>query len=302
MTNATDWDAKTKGALKDLGLPSKWGDAHRATVDDALVVTTSERAQGARMCVNMAAAHIPEFVKSAGNYKNAYDLDAQAPIVGAKTNKASTTRQVVDSLLPLPAGQTPQNTYFGAVETTGCGVRFYGDFCLVLSRSAVPDDTVILDRNSYDLVRSPLDAWRTTPGSKVAAVEQGNARGKAAAKALAGEFAKDLTSMVMIGLAERGRLTTRRLTIGQVSDVILEDEDYIEVLKAGSFTISHIDEVRTSAAEAAAESLIGDRLQHGPPPNFAETLWRSQRRRASSALGRANRAVRVVTSGGRVRA
>jgi hypothetical protein len=180
-------------------------------------------------------------------------------------------------------------------------VRFYGDFCLVLCRSSVPGDTVILDRNSYDLVRPPLNSWRAAPESKVTIGEAGDNNGTLEAGKLAGRLMKDLTSMVMIGLARRGELTTRRLTIGQLSDSVLDDEDYIEVLKGSSFTIEEIDEVRTSSAEAAAESLIGDHLHRGPPPGFSELLWRSQRRRASSALRRADRPVRVVTTAGRVR-
>jgi hypothetical protein len=301
VSNTSNWSLNENTQLSEVTLTEEWRLAHRTVVADALAVSTTERAQGARMCVNMAAAHVPEFVQRGGSYKNAYDLDKEARIVGAPSNVLSETRRVVDSLLPLPATQTAESTYFGAVETTGCGVRFYGDFCLVLCRTSVPGDTVILDRNSYDLVRPPLNSWRAEPKSKVTARELQNKSGIVEAQKLAGEFTKDLPSMVMVNLAKRGRLGDRRLTIGQLSDCVLDDEDYIEVLKANTFTIEDIDDVRTSAAEAAAESLIGDHLNRGPPPNFAELLWRSQRRRAASVLRLAARSVRIVTTSGRVR-
>src|SRR4029079_16002742 len=65
------------------------------------------------------------------------------------------TRLGVDEALAKLTAGPKESIYFGAVELNGTGVRFYGDLCLILAPQNVPQTTVILESNSYDLVRPP---------------------------------------------------------------------------------------------------------------------------------------------------
>ena len=114
---------------------------------------------GARMVVNISSAHVPSFCLANRNqdpkpYKNGYDLGHfHVGVVGSSSEPR--LRETVDAALPLN-GVSPKDIYFGALELTGAGIRFYGDVCLVLSREEVTAKTVILDRNSFDLITPPL--------------------------------------------------------------------------------------------------------------------------------------------------
>ena len=96
-------------------------------------------------------------------------------------------------------------------------------------------------------------------------------------------------------------VSVRRLTTGQISDLILDDEDYLEVLKIGSFDAVSLPEAGVSAAEAAAEGQNGDRLRLGSCPSLVELQWRKHRRAAVKALQGRGIRTRVVTTSGRTR-
>jgi hypothetical protein len=89
--------------------------------------------------------------------------------------------------------------------------------------------------------------------------------------------------------------------VGQISNAVLNDEDYVEVLRSRSFTVNDIAEVRTSATDAARESAIADRALHGPVPGALELLWRRRRLEAEQAMMDEGLTVRVVTASGRIR-
>lgn len=96
-------------------------------------------------------------------------------------------------------------------------------------------------------------------------------------------------------------LRTRRYTTGQISEIVRDDEDYMEVLKIGSFGADKLQEARFSAGEAAHDALTGDRLRARPAPRLESLMWRNRRRRAEEALRRRGIRVRVVTTSGRTR-
>jgi hypothetical protein len=252
---------------------------------------------GARMCVNIAAVHIPSFCDDslAGRkpaYRNAYDLAKQNP-----ARRVSKRRTRVDNALPLPSGQKPEDTYFGAVELTGAGIRFYGDFALILQPKEVPQATAILDRNSFELLRPPLVdevTRRARSASYPAAMKQ-------VAAELGGDWSADLVAMMGLKLFDSLQPRTRGVTAGMIASRVIEDEDYVEILKRGSFSAQDLQEARVTAADAGTEARIGDHLRHGPTPSISELLWRSQRRRAVSALQRAAVGTRTITTPGRVR-
>jgi hypothetical protein len=72
-------------------------------------------------------------------------------------------------------------------------------------------------------------------------------------KALAGSFKDDLKTMGAIKVLTTTGARDRRLSTGQISNCVLDDEDYIEILKIGSFNLDGVEEARLSAAEAALE-------------------------------------------------
>lgn len=251
-------------------------------------------AAGARVVVNIPAAHVPDFCaaslrKDPKPYLNTYDLAPPDPPMSGK-------RQQVDAALPLPAGQTPKDTYFGAVELNGCGVRFYGDITLVLRPAVIEATTVILDRNSYDVIRAPASQRIGARPDH----EQAQARQEVLAS-WSGEWRRDLATMATVMLMRALGSTQRRWTTGQISQSLCKDEDYIEVLKKGSFGAGDLQEARVSAADAAHDALVASRMARLPLPRLESMIWRHRRRRAEAALRAAGVPVRIVTTEGRVR-
>jgi hypothetical protein len=249
---------------------------------------------GARIVYNISSAHIASFIKLSQSddvapYKNGYDLkkyrigDEVAP-------QDLPARVIVDQSLPeVP----PESIYFGAVELNGPGIRFYGDFCLVLKCRNNSNPT-ILDRNSYDLIRSPFREQ----------IEQecdpDGAR-KAKAKEISGGWNGDLPHIATLKTLASPVPSERRLTTGRVSESILHDEDYIEVLRKSSFNVWDLQEVRVSASDAAYENNIAERLHTGRCPSAAALQWRHRRRRAEFSLHVCGVETRIVTTPGRVR-
>jgi hypothetical protein len=262
--------------------------------------STADPAAGPRVVANIPAVHVPSFVarSRAGDprpYTNAYD-NGKYRIGDLAAAANFPTRVLVDRALPFPPGKGPQDVYFCAVELNGAGIRFYGDMTLVLRSDRVAADTTILDRNSYDLVREPMKTWidRAGPGRRIQAMRE-------RARDMSGRWHEALVPMVAIRVFEKRGVVARRLTTGQISDAVLDDEDYIEVLRIGSFGVADLQEARLSAADVALDAMTADRLRHGPVPRFEAILWRARRRRAEKALGGVGVRTAVVVSSGRVK-
>jgi hypothetical protein len=250
---------------------------------------------GARVAINIAAVHVPSFCNPpAGTkaYKNTYDLE-KTPLIGdLPAGTKPPARTVVDTVLSQITETPAPDIYFGAVELNGTGIRFYGDVCMILNADAVGADPVVLSSNSYDLIRPPI-----TPPGQEAEVSTLLPQ----ATKMAGRWQQDKQDMVALKTLDQRAGTDRRLTTGQISDAVLNDEDYLEVLKIDSFDSSHLQEVRLSAADVAAETQIGERLRLGQCPPLTELQWRKHRRAALAALRKRGVSSRVVTTAGRVR-
>lgn len=249
-----------------------------------------DRALGARVVMNIPAVHVPSFCSQ--KYKNAYDLGNLSDQAAVPSGGKVPRRYAVDKALTTLTNTSATDIYFGALELNGTGVRFYGDLCLVLNDREIPGNTVVLESNSYDLVRPPLAKFSdaSTPATLAAH-----------ARDMHGRWDADMHVIATLKVIERHNPTLRRFTTGQISESVLNDEDYIEVLKIGSFDKDKLQEVRLSAADAAAESQIGERLRLGPTPSLAELQWRKHRRAAIKALRKHRVASRIVTTSGRVR-
>jgi hypothetical protein len=90
---------------------------------------------GARVVFNMSCRHVPSFCADSAArvsrpFKNAYDL-----------NRPSDNRVRVDEAICAATGLQRWDICFAALETSGSGVRFYGDMCLVLKATARPSGT-----------------------------------------------------------------------------------------------------------------------------------------------------------------
>ena len=204
-------------------------------------------------------------------------------------------REVVDHALASLHLHPMNEVYYAAAELNGAGIRFYGDICLVLKPEQVSSETVVLDRNSYDVLRAPLK-------ERVFGFSETRKQAKRIRLlgGLAGKFRPDLKTIgalkVLITTGERDR----RFSSGQISNGVLDDEDYIEILKIGSFNIHDVEAARLSAAEAALENHVEQRLQ-SDPWSHAARRWLTQRRNAMHELVNSGIEVAIITASGRVK-
>lgn len=313
-----DWSKRADEAIASLpcnGQAGKWRDADKQTIRKALEGVSlygkgakpegAKRDAGARVAFNISSAHIPGFAanKNGSSYKNRYDVSG-ARIGDNPLPSGPGSRERIDQLLAKRVGKMqgrhvePETLYYGAVELNGAGVRYYGDVSLILlpHANSAKDKRLVLDRNSFDLISPPLSA-RTCPNGKwdeaAAAKELAD---------LAGEWSADLVDMAVGKILGGGANRERRITVGAISEGVLADEDYIEVIRTSSFDVTGLGEARISAADAAVDGMIADRLRRGPRPNWAELMWRHRRRKADQALRSEGIVTRVVISAGRVRA
>lgn len=250
---------------------------------------------GAHFAVNIAAVHVASFCSSQQKgkaYKNTYDLGKTKRLGSVPQGAIVSIRALVDKALCSVTGSKESEIYFGAVEVNGSGIRFYGDICFILKTTVIDSDTVVLTSNSYDLVRPPITQPGTPPKASILL---------STVKTMAGSWGADLPEMTVLKALSTRNFAGRRLTTGQVSDVVLDDEDYLEVLKLGSFDASNLQEARVSAADVAAEGQISEQLRLGICPNLAELQWRKHRRAAVKALQGQGVRTRVITTSGRVR-
>jgi hypothetical protein len=254
---------------------------------------------GACMVANISSAHIPAVCSASSRgdpkpYKNGYDLGKYH--VGSGTpSGAWKLRELVDEALPRPSGATPADLYFGAMELNGTGVYFYGDVCLAIK--TLPDDTILLASNSYDLVRAPLKG-RIEDGYDPLDWPQ---RRTDEAQRMSGVWRDDRDLIAVDKVFGTVGVHSRRLTTGQISDALRVDEDYVEILKIGSFGTGNLSEARFSAADAACEAFIADRMRAGPVPPLTSEIWRDKRRVAERELRARGVFARVITTSGRVK-
>lgn len=262
--NDSEWQARLEHYLLKATNPFVGANV------EAIQRCLSDEATGLRMVVNIGAASLLSFLRSK-KYLNAY----QAPLVGTPQAAVSDTRLEVDELLGL---DPPSGYYFGAIAAGGTGVRFYGEYCMVLRD--VPAQTQILDRNSYDLVRSPLNTLQNAVGQLRGTWEQRVAM---------------LTLKILPELA--GARTV--ITLGTISDAILHDEEFAEVHRAASFAPADLEEVREPPEDETVATRIAQMYAEGVAPTVEEMLWYARRRAVTATLRREGIRSRVVVSSGR---
>ncbi len=302
-----DWDDRLDKAVAALDggaadrrafLTANGGSVARALT--GVPVDGGERRPGVGGCVvvNVASAHVPTMTRPGATYKNCYDLDKEGRIGGVPSMVSPKRLSVDDALTPLH-GKAREEIYFAAVEFNGCGVGFYGDICLVLRDDVTQSDTVILDRNSYDLIREPLKS-RITESAQRSHISIEQARADEA-RNYAGQMKDDLAPLAAIKVLESRQPVLRLVSTGAVSEGVLDDEDYIEALRVGSFQVDEAQEARLAPADVALYERIRTRELTGDPPSQAEAIWRSRRKVAEGRLNAIGVRVRVVTTSGRIK-
>jgi len=263
------WHERVENWLRDGRDPFVDGNLH-------LVRQIMEHAEsGLRVVINISAHALLSFLAER-RYRNLYE----SPVIGGVRRQVSPERQRVDTLLDLAP---PDQFYFGAVALGGTGVRFYGEYCMVLHSSEIDAQTQVFDRDSYDLLLPPL----SDQPSDASIVTM-----------LRGVWG-DVVDMLTLKLLPDLRGSTRLLTTGTVSEMILRDQEFVEVHKKGAITPDSIEELRQSPDEVAIEARIAARSAAGFPPTAMELRWLHRREEVVRALERSRLPYRIVTLHGR---
>jgi hypothetical protein len=249
------------------------------------------------MVFNISSAHFPAVVgdgKTPGQYKNRHDLADKLTVGSPPPSK--TLRDYVDDVVATQTkGAEGKQLYYGAIELNGSGVRYFGDLCMVLKPNIDDDGTLILERNSYDLARSPLiERIKKNPAGW-------NAGAVTEVQQLTGSWPGDVPDIATCKILDGATASERRLTTGSIAAGILVDEDYIEVVRTSSFGRPELEAVRVSAADAGAEARIGDRVSRGPAAALTEMMWRHRRRECERLASTHGLPTRVVLGLGRMR-
>lgn len=237
--------------------------------------TLEHRETGLRMVVNISAFALLNFLQT-GQYKNLYEN----PVIGGMRRQPTKARLRVDELLEF--GDDAKDYYFGAVALGGSGVRFYGEYCMVMKPARVDAGTRVFDRDSYDMLVPPLSELDDLELREVSRI-------------LRGEWGRDVVDMLVLKLLPELRSTNRLLTTGTVSELVLHDQDFVEVHYKRKIEAQAIEEIRQSPDEIALESRIRSRRASSFPPSSVELLWLRQREEVARAMQAEGIRYRVVT-------
>jgi hypothetical protein len=228
------------------------------------------------MVVNIPADALISFLNS-GRYLNAYEL----PVVAGKRRGPSVSRRRVDALMGF---KNPEQYYFGAASIGGTGIRFYGEYCMVLHRNAIAANTQVLDRNSYDVLCPPIDEEKNI---------------KRTVASMKGTWRADTVDMLVLKVLPELSTATRLVTLGTVADAVLHDEDFLEVHKKGTFSPRDVEEIRETPEDQAIHNYIVDQFDSGNVPRPEEILWLARRARVRSIIRSSQVPSRVVATSGR---
>jgi hypothetical protein len=273
---AGSWTDRFERWIRQHSATDTFAGANAAAVE----VISKRRDLGLRMAINIPAHGLLLFLRDA-HYKNAYERSADA---GDQAAPSPTRRRVDTALFPAPL--RPEDHYFGAAVLGGTGVRYYGDYCLILKDdpTIIPNNTQVLDRNSYDMVLAPLEGRE--PLADIV-------------NRLRGEWASDLLPMVKIKILPALGIAPRLATAGVASEALLHDESFVEVHKRQSFGPSDVHEVREAAADAAVEADLVGRRDRGHPLSVEESIWVQRRHQVDRELAAHNLRARIIVSAGR---
>lgn len=264
----------------------EFAEGNRAIVRQAI----SDDDSGLRVFVNLGASALLGLLPN-GRYLNLYER----PVIGAKRVEPSEDRREVDLALGLEdpeRGLTAEGVYFAALGLGGVGVRFYGEYCLVLKVEQIDPNPGLFDRDSYDILLAPIN--ELDDRSEIVAM-------------LKGTWQDDRHSMVEMRVLPQLAHQERLVTAGTVSEAVLKDQEFIEVhirpdpghAKVGGFGPEDIEEVRESPDEVTVASRMRERDEDGEYLSAVEFEWLLRRECVARAIGRSGLPSRVVTQHGR---
>jgi hypothetical protein len=231
-----------------------------------------------RMVINIPADALLGFLRE-DHYQNTYERKI---LMGEDLRSINARRQRVDQTL---FGANANQYYFGAVALGGYGVRFYGEYCMVLQDAEMDPNTQIMDRNSWDIEFEPL-----SNEDKANVVSH-----------LKGGWHSDVSDIAKLKVLPQLLESVRLTTTGTVSDAILHDESFIEVHRHGSFTTQALYEVRESTAGPSIEAQLRSQCNHGQSLTPEEAIWMTRRAYVNRALGVARIRIRIVETTGRTK-
>jgi hypothetical protein len=229
---------------------------------------------GLRMVVNITAFSLYIVLRD-NAYKNLYER----PAIGGEPREPSETRKHVDQMLDLGP-----RTYFGAAALGGAGVRYYGEYCMVLTLDQVEGRATLFDRDSFDIELEPLKSLPLT--AELLGV-------------LRGDWDADRIDMAVLRVLLELDHDLRLVTSGTVSDTVLRDQEFIEVHLNGTFEPRKVEEVRESPDETAIEMSLRNRRERGISLTQTEQDWLLRRTWVSEQLARYGVRHRIVTLHGR---
>lgn len=246
---------------------------------------TRSPASPLRVVFNLGAGALIDFLAT-DDYKNIY----QRPVVGGRARHPSRKRLDTDQLLGLTP---PDDYYFCALATGGCGIAFYGEYCAVLLPGAAQGGIgFILDRNSYDLGSRPL--------TQIAADHRLSGR-QLVGVLSAGFGTAEADALLALKLLLARPSEPRLMTPGQIAAALLSDEDFVEAYHRGKIRLLAIEEMREHPNDAAIESDIRQRWAGGEAVSAEQALWCARRRAIRDALATHGIARRIVAHAGRAR-
>jgi hypothetical protein len=221
--------------------------------------------------VNIGTSILKAFLAE-GHYLNVYDLEKR---VGGPS--PSRHRQAVDARVGIG-----ENTYFAAASMGGAGLRYFGEYCLVLRLDRLDPTTQLIDRDSYDVEFSPLD---DVSDEDIRAV-------------LLGQWS-EVEDMILLRVLPRIEHDRQLVTSGTVIELAISDQEYIEVHLRASFTPQQVDQVVEAPESTAAEARILERERRGLTVAMHEHEWARERAEVARLLEGEKLRHRVVTQHGR---
>ena len=164
----------------------------------------------------------------------------------------------------------------------GVGIRYYGEYCVVLKSDLVDDQTQVFDRDSYDVLFPPLSTLSN-----------------AAIASLKGKWGADIESMIMLRVLPELNHQRHIVTSGTVIELALKDQEYIEVHLNSTFGPLDVDQVVESPETVAMEARILERQRSALPNAMHELEWVRRRSEVVQRLEQRGIRHRVVTQHGR---
>jgi len=282
--SAGSWDSRVAQWI-DATKTQEFADGNEHAVRQAI----SDKDSGLVVVVNIGTHALLSLLPD-GRYLNLYEK----PAVGGERKEPSGDREFVDSAMGIHG----KDVYFAALALGGCGIRFYGEFCLVLKLDQIDPDPQMFDRDSYDILLPPF----TDLPDRQLLIQR-----------LVGRWNADRYAMALMkvlpGLDHQHGL----VTTGTVSEMVLKDQEYIEIhlhparaskdehpdRSRGGFGRHDIEELRESPDEVAVATRLRERSDDGLLLADVEYEWLLRRECVTRTVAAAKLPARVVTQHGR---